>query len=274
MITGFEPNLTVEEVMPLFPELCFLDTLRPGSEGAVFKCSERVNNSEVLLKIYGANRVIRRTELEIEKMQIAQSPFLATLISNGKKTIRGAECYYLTTQFINGINLKDFMDRGNKLNSKQVEKMIIDISSAIQALWDASVVHSDIKPENIILSNEGDFVLIDLGVAKHLDAEQITAVTVLCYGTEGYLAPEQFKGRKNLTLRADFYALGITAWQMIVGMHPFGYNQMLMNQQLPALPGEVTIRKELADLICKLAHPQAYRRPVGLDNILKILGRR
>lgn len=254
---------------PLFENLKFLDVLKPGAEGAVFKCCSVKDGKEVLLKIYGPDRPIRRTELEISKLLTARSPYLCHLISSGKKSVRSRDCRYLITDYINGTNLADFLNSGEKLNNDQAEKLVLHIAHAVQALWNVKVVHSDIKPDNIILSSTGEFILIDLGVAKHLDAEQITEITVLCFGTNGYLAPEQFTGRKNLTLRADFYAVGITAWQAIVGYHPFGYNQALMKQPLPPFPEGIIIKPNLAGAIRNLSNPVVYRRPVSYAVIAK-----
>jgi len=271
LLTGFNPPLNISEVESLFPNLEFLEVIKPGNEGAVFKCYDKSCYKDVILKIYGSNRSMRRTELEISKMQIATSPYLARLVSSGINTVRSLESYYLTTEFVNGYNLGDRLKNGEKLTNDEVTRLILNISHAIQALWDAKVVHSDIKPENIMCSNNGGFILIDLGVAKHLDAEPLTAVNVLCYGTEGYLAPEQYTGRKNLTLRADFYSLGITAWQSITGSHPFAYNQALMKQSVPPLPKGIEASSELLSAITKLANPIAYRRPANWGEISKML---
>ena len=216
------------------------------------------------MKIYGPYREIRRTELEIEKMQKINSPYLVALLESGKKEVRGSICQYIILDFIHGENLADILSSGRKLTSRETKKLLLNGSSAIQSLWNEKVVHCDIKPENIMLSVSGEFVLIDLGVAKHLDAETITAVNVLCYGTNGYLAPEQFCGRKNLTLRADLYSLAITAWQAATGIHPFAYNQLMMNTtEIPNFPAGIQIDTNLASVIYKMARLKAYQRPSG-----------
>lgn len=277
MLSQFDPPLSVEEVVPIFPELDDLCCLKPGAEGAVFKCYHRILKKDVLLKIYGPFRQIRRTELEIAKLQAIKSPYIVSLLDSGKKEVRGGQCHYLLLDFIHGENLADILKSGRKLTSEQVKDLLLNGSSAVQSLWDASVVHCDIKPDNIMLSSSGQFILIDLGVAKHLDVETITAVTILCYGTNGYLAPEQFEGRKNLTLRADLYALAITAWQAVTGTHPFGYNQGLMKiAELPALPKGIVLDTEVAAILYKMARRRAYQRPVSyfeIENQLRGAGK-
>lgn len=271
MLSSFEPPLSTAEATPLFPHLKSLECLKPGSEGAVFQAFDSVLAREVLLKIYGPDRQHRRTELEIAKLKSINSPYLVTLFDSGIKEIRGLSCYYITTNFIEGTNLQSVYESGTKLSEQEAVKLIECISQAIEALWAVEVVHCDIKPENIIRRNNGDYVLIDLGVAKHLDAETLTQQGVI-FGSRGYLAPEQFRGRKNLTLRADLYALGIVAYQCLIGYHPFGFRQeVMMVSPLPPFPSQANISISLQKAIFRLSEPVAFRRAKSWAEISAIL---
>ncbi|AFQ46250.1 serine/threonine protein kinase [Desulfosporosinus meridiei] len=274
MISPFLPPLLEAEVISLFPNLKSVDSLKPGAEGAVFKAIDNNSQREILLKIYGPDHQHRRTELEIAKLKEIDSPYLVTLYGSGKKVIRGLDCYYIITNFISGDNLQALLESGKKLSEQETIRLIHCISLAIEALWAVDVVHCDIKPENIILDTNGDFILIDLGLAKHLDAdaESLTEYGII-FGTKGYLAPEQFLGRKNLTLRADLYALGIVAYQCLAGYHPYNFRQdIMLNTPIPKFPQEVNIINTLEKVIYKLTELRAFKRPKGWTEIFDILG--
>lgn len=156
------------------------------------------------------------------------------------------------------------------LTCSEVTQLILDVSSAINSLWKKRVVHCDIKPDNILI-NGSHYILIDLGVAKHLDSDTVTAFGVIM-GTRGYFAPEQLKGRKNLTLRADFYSLGIVAYQLLVGYHPYNFNQNAMfTQSLPPFPSNVAITENLRNTIVKMTALNPIDRPMNYESISKLL---
>jgi serine/threonine-protein kinase len=271
MPSQFNPPLDISEARACFPEINILYPLDPGGEGAVFKGVDQSSRT-VLLKVYGPNRQHRRTELEVTKLKAVSSPYLAKLHDDGKKVIRGLDCYYIVMDFIEGTNLRDLLKTGTHLDQAGVKELLKCTSQAIDALWAVSVVHCDIKPENIIRTTSGSFVLIDLGLAKHLDAETITVLGAI-YGTPGYLAPEQFQGRKNLTLRADYFALGVVAYEMLTGSHPFNFRQeLIMHQPMPHLPSNITVEQRIKDVINLLAHPLPYRRPKDAQEISGLLG--
>lgn len=270
MTKPFEPELTKEELKLAFPNLKLIKIIKSGGEGTVF---EAFNNNDIKLaiKVYSSNHLKTRTELEVKKLSLINNPYIAKLYNYGNIVLRNESCYFTQTAFIEGSDLRLLINQKHKFNYEDVIKMIMCISSCINDLWKQKVVHCDIKPDNIIQTPNNDYILIDLGMAKHLDAETMTAEFTIM-GTFGYIAPEQFKGRKNLTLKTDYYALGITAYELLTGYHPFNRNQRAMlTQPAPEFPIELKIPICLKKLIMSMIDPIAINRPMNHFQITESL---
>lgn len=265
----FNPKLSHQELCDIFPMLSNINIIKSGGEGTVFNALNK-DNVSVAVKIYGPNHQQGRTELEVSKLSRIDNPYISKLYSYGNITIRNTNCYYTETSFIEGNDLGNLLRSGSSFTYSDVINMILCITSAITALWNERVVHCDIKPDNII-KNGDKYYLIDLGIAKHLDASTLTKTGIIM-GTLGYLAPEQFKGRKNITLKADFYALGITAYEMLTGHHPFNKNQYAMLNNLPLeFPTNIEIPTPLKKLISKMTANNPLERPMNAKEIQRIL---
>lgn len=228
-------------------------------------------NQEIAIKVYSPNQLVKRAELEVSKLERVASPYLANVIEHGYATIRDTQCYFVTTGYMEGSDLKEVL-KTRKLTLDETRKLLIDILSAIDDLWKLRVVHSDLKPANILYLSNGDFVLIDLGFAKHLDNESITMGQVIM-GTWGYIAPEQIRGRRNLTLRADMFSLGVLAYEAITGIHPFHRNQDLIFGQMQATPINLLthIDEKLSRSIHWLMELQPLKRPVSGKQVIELL---
>ena len=265
----FDPPLTRDEISSLFPQIEEITPLTTGGEGSIFTGIN--NHQKVALKFYGPNRVEKRVELEVDKLKRVSCPFIVSLVDYGKITLRQKDCLFIITNFIQGRTLVDINASKELLTSKEVAHLIRCIGTAIHHLWNLGVVHCDITPKNIIKKNDKNYVLIDLGIAKHIDTVTITEPGII-FGTMGYIAPEQIKGRRNLTLRADFYSLGIVSYQCLTGYHPFNYQQELMlKNKVPLLPESVRVNKSLEELIYIMCNPIAYKRPSSFKEIMQFL---
>lgn len=264
----FDPKLSKEELYIAFPNLNSIEIIKSGGEGTVFKA---INNNQktVAVKVYSSDHLQSRNKLEVKKLLKINNPYISKLYSYGSIVIRNENCFFTETDYIIGNDLRRLLNNNYTFTVSDVTNMIKCISSCIQALWQEHVVHCDIKPDNIIKNNDSYF-LIDLGIAKHLDATTMTAFGVIM-GTLGYLAPEQFKGRKNLTFKADYYALGVTAYELLVGSHPFNRDQqqMLLPSAKIQFPDHIEIPSNIKHLICKLSEPLPFNRPMNYAEILR-----
>jgi serine/threonine-protein kinase len=147
------------------------------------------------------------------------------------------------------------------------------VSRGIEAMWAKKVVHRDIKPGNVMQGKSGGFKIIDLGVAKHLDEKTITAFGTWC-GTWGYMSPEQAIGRGGLTFRSDLFALGILAYEVSSGLHPYNRDQqVIMTVQMPPpLSSVAKVSPEVESLVGRLLQPNAMLRPSRCADVYKVCG--
>ena len=100
--------------------------------------------------------------------------------------------------------------------------IVRSIAGALAAAHDQGVVHRDVKPDNILVSRDGQrVVLLDFGVAKLMDAAAVLTARNTAIGTSAYAAPEQLRG-EAVDPRTDIYALGLVLYELLTGRHPFG----------------------------------------------------
>lgn len=272
MANPFEPILTIEEVDCSFDQYRIFDVLGGGGQGSVFRGIDLRNDEEIAVKLYSPNQLIKRAELEVNKLERVDSPNLANVVEHGYARLRDTNCYFVTTRYMEGSDLKEVLD-ARELSPGETRKLLIDILSAIDDLWKLRVVHSDLKPANILYLSNGDFILIDLGFAKHLDNETITMGQVI-YGTWGYIAPEQLRGRRNLTLRADMFSLGVLAYEALTGIHPYHRNQdLIFHGQLHVTPIKdlIEVDENLSKSIHWLMELNPLKRPVSGKKVIDFL---
>lgn len=119
--------------------------------------------------------------------------------------------------YISGMTLQELMEEGKTFSEKEVFHMAVELCTTLQKVHRAGIVHRDINPENIMISNDGVLKLIDFGIAREKKKEQAKDTAIL--GTPGYAAPEQF-GFSQTDGRADIYAVGVLLNVLLTGSLP------------------------------------------------------
>lgn len=262
----FDPPLTPTEVAAaLSPRYTRLTTLKSGGQGAVFKgalrpAGSKGKSADVALKIYFADAVEERNEREIEALKRLQSPRIVRFRDAGTTQLRAAQCYWLETEFIEGQCLQPRAGNGG-LGLAQTARVLANVAEAIESMWALRIVHRDIKPDNIMLRADGSAVVIDLGIARHVELAPITA-SGNTWGTMGYYSPEQRNAIRSLTCKSDVFALGVVAQECLLGRHPTNGSQ---ERLLRGAPRTLTIAPNIpvafADLIDAMLSPDPIRRP-------------
>lgn len=125
----------------------------------------------------------------------------------------------IVMELVRGRTLREWLDERTALEPVEVIHIGIEVASALAAAHRAGVIHRDIKPANILLSDDGRVMVTDFGIAKVLDAPDLTR-TAQVLGTVKYLAPEQVEGGP-VDGRTDIYALGAVLYEMLCGEPPF-----------------------------------------------------
>ncbi|GFP42005.1 eukaryotic-like serine/threonine-protein kinase, partial [Candidatus Hakubella thermalkaliphila] len=128
------------------------------------------------------------------------------------------EIYYLVMEYLKGQNLKDFLNSRAPLTPDTVVDIASKICDALTEAHDHEIVHRDIKPQNIILTENGELKVTDFGIARAVSATMTRTGSIL--GTAHYISPEQALGRK-VDVTSDIYSLGVLMYEMLTGDLPF-----------------------------------------------------
>jgi serine/threonine-protein kinase len=270
MAAPFNPPLSKVEIEPVFPGLEVVAPVKAGAQGATFYCLARRDNRPVALKIYGSGPLAHpeRVRREIAKLKLVDSPHVMKHHGDGEATLRGNQCLFLIAEWIDGTDLKARLDQPNPeaslMDEREVLQLINQGAKAVESLSAKSVIHRDINPNNLMRRPDGTFVLIDLGLAKHLDMRTLTDQGVT-FGTPGYISPELFYARFRPSFRSDLFSLGVVAYEMASGAHPFGGDQRRC-AQIQFQPVR-HLSHETNALLQKLMSPQPLDRARSCEEV-------
>ena len=129
------------------------------------------------------------------------------------------EFLFLLEDYIDGPTLKEVLRERKRLSLQEALIVLKGVSAALSYAHVHGVVHCDVKPSNVMIERGGHVYLGDFGIARH--AESLTS-TLMFAGTPAYMAPEQILG-KPVSPATDVYALGVMAYQLLTGHHPFAH---------------------------------------------------
>lgn len=134
---------------------------------------------------------------------------------------------YLVMEYIAGGTLHDLLMRSGPLDPEKTARIAEAVCDGLEVAWRHGIVHRDIKPDNLMITSEGEYKLSDLGLAKYEPASgeknprMCDTLELSSLGTPDYMAPEQALNAANCDIRADIYSLGITLYQLLSGRLPF-----------------------------------------------------
>ena len=192
-----------------------------GGMATVFLAEDRKHDRKVALKVLkpelaaalGAERFPR----EIKTVAQFNHPHILSLYDSGE--VQGF--LYYVMPYVEGESLRQRLDREKQLPISDVVRIVHEVADALAYSHARGVVHRDIKPGNVLLSGR-HAVVTDFGVAKALISGSDKSTTVgMAVGTPQYMAPEQAMGESDVDHRADIYALGLVAYEMLAGRPTF-----------------------------------------------------
>lgn len=212
--------------------------------------------------------------------ETADCPHLPELLlAPGEPVVIGDQAYpWYLEELVDGPTVSQLI--GEPWKEKEVLRLIRDIGTAIKELWTRkTVVHRDIKPQNMIRADRG-YVLLDPGVARHQTRPRLTPPGQLP-GTSGYRSPEQYRlPGEELDARADIFSLGVVAFEALTGHHPFGREDVAnaypddtyrgIGEALDEFGGHLStpIRNLLITMVSPHRH-QRYRTPSLLLEVVE-----
>ena len=180
----------------------------------------------------------------------------------------GVPAVFLVMELIEGHTLREYLNERGRFEIKDAINYLTPILSALSAAHALGIVHRDVKPENIMISNEGRVKVADFGLARgELIGSTMTAESSVILGSVSYLSPEQVQ-RGIADSRSDVYAAGIVAYEMLIGDKPFTADSpiqiayMHVNEEVPRLRSKRReIPQELDELIALATAKNPDDRP-------------
>jgi serine/threonine protein kinase len=214
-------NIDIAWLATQFPDLQQLALLSKGGQKLVAS-AVHPRDGDVVLKVIRPDQDAKTTQREILAVSQVQSGRVPRIFEHGNLVTPIGDCVWLREQRVLGQNVREMLKAG-PLRPEQYLRLGLHVSEALVAAENARIVHRDVKPENIICDNNGDFWLIDFGIARHLTLSSLTATAdIWGKATVGYAPTEQVRNLKpDIDARSDLYALGVTLYEVITGGNPF-----------------------------------------------------
>ncbi|MBI3508985.1 MAG: serine/threonine protein kinase [Chlamydiia bacterium] len=170
---------------------------------------------KVLLPKFLKNReVLARFEKEAKIIAAADHPNIVKIYGQGE----WEKGLYIAIEFVRGISLSQFLQKKSFSQRKALE-IILQVAYALSHLHSHGVIHGDLKPENALIDESGAVKLIDFGIAELLDEKEVRTSLM---GTPVYMSPEQREPPYHISLSSDIYALGVIAYELILGQLSHG----------------------------------------------------
>jgi serine/threonine protein kinase/tetratricopeptide (TPR) repeat protein len=251
-----------------------------GGMSRVFVATESALGRQVVIKVLppelAAGLSVDRFRREIQLAASLQHPHIVPLLAAGP----AGDMLYYTMPLIEGESLRTRIARGGELPVGETVRILRDVVDALACAHERGIVHRDIKPDNVLISRHHGLVA-DFGVAKALSeatGESSVTSTGIALGTPAYMSPEQATADPHVDHRADIYAVGALAYEMLTGRPPFSGNsaQAVLAAQVTQIPDPVTrhrssIPPALSALVMRCLEKRPADRFQSADELLHLL---
>ena len=214
-----------------------------GGMANVYRCTDTLDDREVAIKILkdeylNNDEFIRRFKNESKAIAIMSHPNIVKVYD----VSFGDMIQYIVMEYIDGITLKEYIDRQGVIEWKDVLHLTTQVLRALQHAHESGIVHRDIKPQNIMLLQDGTIKVTDFGIARFSDKATRT-MTDQAIGSVHYIAPEQARGDVT-DGKTDIYSVGVMLYEMLTGKLPFEGDSavsvaLMQLQSTPKRPREV-----------------------------------
>ncbi|WP_372366875.1 serine/threonine protein kinase [Candidatus Uabimicrobium sp. HlEnr_7] len=196
-----------------------IEKVGQGSVGTVYKAIQTDLDRIVALKVLQADvddTAFLRFKQESQAVASLNHPSIVSLHDVGQANNE----YFLAMEFVDGKPLTNYI-RKRKLTIEDTVKIIIQIIRGLQHAHEKKIIHRDIKPDNIIITNDKIPKITDFGLARRLNQKSRITQNDIIMGTPIYMSPEQASGEHNLEYSTDIYSTGVVFYEMLSGQLPF-----------------------------------------------------
>jgi serine/threonine-protein kinase len=191
-----------------------------GGMSSVYRAYDTLLERRVALKVLHEQFArdgdyVERFGREARSVAQLSHPNIVTVIDRGEQDARP----FIVFEYVNGENLKEIVDREGQLPLRDALGLGIQVGRALAFAHANGLVHRDVKPQNVLLDEDGRARVTDFGIARSLDVEGLT-ITGTVLGTSNYIAPEQARGER-VAAHTDIYSLGVVLYELLVGEVPY-----------------------------------------------------
>ena len=191
-----------------------------GGMAVVYKAYDNIDDRIVAIKIlkdeYLSNEEFkRRFKNESKAIAVLSHPNIVRVYN----VSFGDRIQYIVMEYVDGITLKEYIEQQGVINWKETVHFVGQILAALQHAHDKGIVHQDIKPQNILLLQDGTIKVTDFGIARFSRADSNTT-SDKAIGSVHYISPEQARGEVT-DEKADIYSVGVVMYEMLTGQLPF-----------------------------------------------------
>jgi serine/threonine protein kinase len=216
--------------MPLIMQPAFVDgryvverLLGNGGMAQVYLTRDEILDRHVALKVlrdqYAEDdEFIQRFRREARSAASLSHPNIVSIYDQGRSE-DGA--YYIAMEYVPGDTLKERIRREGSLESTEAVRMTLQITNALSEAHEKGVIHRDIKPQNVLVTEKGDVKVTDFGIARAVaSTSSVTTATGAVLGTAAYMSPEQASG-EPVGYQSGLYSLGVVLYEMLTGSPPY-----------------------------------------------------
>ncbi len=276
-LSGMEAAIRDRAVPATIGRYAIIEVLGAGGMGIVYLAEQDNPRRRVALKVVrssvASDAALRRFQLEAQVLGRLQHPGIAHIYEAGIDDSGSSAQPFFAMELIEGTSVTEFADR-NRLGIRARLELIAKIADAVHHAHTKSVIHRDLKPGNILVTESGQPKILDFGVARATDCDLMatTAATSTgqLVGTLQYMSPEQVSGRpEELDTRSDVFALGVISYELLSGQPPHAIGGKSIAEAIrtiaehrPARLGTMNkaLRGDIETIVAKALEPDKDRR--------------
>jgi eukaryotic-like serine/threonine-protein kinase len=272
---GLRPALQAGSLLGARYEI--LQMLGQGGMGAVYKARDRELDRLVAIKVIrpdlaGDPEILKRFKQELILARQVTHKNVVRIFDLGEA--EGSK--FITMEYVEGRDLKSILAERAKLAPEEAVGIVEQVCRALDAAHTEDVVHRDLKPQNIMLDNEGKVLVMDFGIARSVETTGLTQTGAMV-GTPEYMSPEQAKG-EDVDARSDLFTLGIIFYQLLTGKIPFKANTTVatllrrtQERAIPPVKEDPSVPRFLSDVVVKCLEIKPQGRYQSAQEILQDL---
>ena len=244
-----------------------------GGMANVYLAHDTILDRDVAVKILRGDladdeKFVRRFQREAISASSLSHPNIVEMYDVGEDDGQ----YYIVMEYVEGKTLKSLIKRRGALTLPEVIDIMLQLTSAVACAHDSYIIHRDIKPQNVLIKEDGTVKITDFGIAMALNSNELTQTNSVM-GSVHYLPPEQANG-SGATIKSDIYSLGILMFELLTGNLPFkGENavEIAIKQMREKIPSVCEINPHIPQSVENIILKACAKNPKNrYDNVLEM----